>query len=383
MKKLNSRLILEIVIVLFWSSEYAHVPYFTPYLRSMGTGAALVGMVVASYGFTQMLLRIPVGITTDVTGAYRFVIISGLFFTTVSSLGLYLTTNIVLIFICRVLAGVASSTWIASTVAYMTHYPASESVYASARLNSLNNGGKLVAFAIGGAAAAAAGYRAALFVSFATGLIGLILALFIDKVEIRREHLSIRKVAGAMASPMVLIPSLLMAVQQMVLHATVFSFTSDIAKQSGASSGMLSVLSAVFTAVQILSAALIASPVFRRLSRNRALAGGYGLLVVYMLILGYSGSVPLILVGQAAAAVGSAILASLLLSECVRGVPEGERSTVVGTFQAIYGLGMTVGPILMGTLMEYSGIRFGCTVFSAAILMLAVAVLLLWRRDPG
>ena len=232
MKKLNSQLILEIVIVLFWTSEYAHVPYFTPYLRFLGTGATMVGMIVAAYGFTQMMLRIPIGIATDVTGAYRFVIISGLFFTTVSSLGLFITTNIVLIFICRVLAGVASSTWIASTVAYMTYYPVSDSVHASARLNALNNGGKLLAFAAGGAAA-----------------------------------------------------------------------------------------------------------------------------------------------------VGSAILASLLLSECVRDVPDGERSTVVGTFQAVYGLGMTVGPIMMGCLMESFGSTVSCTVFAGATAILAAAVLLFWRRD--
>ena len=381
MKKLNSQLILEIVIVLFWTSEYAHVPYFTPYLRFLGTGATLVGMIVGAYGFTQMMLRIPIGIATDVTGAYRFVIISGLFFTTVSSLGLFITTNIVLIFICRVLAGVASSTWIASTVAYMTYYPVSDSVHASARLNALNNGGKLLAFAAGGAAAAAAGYRAALFVSFAAGLVGLLLAFFVEKVEIRRERLSIRKVILAMTSARVIIPSLLMAAQQMALHATVFSFTSDIARQAGASSGMLSVLTAVFTAVQILSAVLISSPGFLRLRRNRALAGGYALLAVYMLMLGYSGDVRVMLVGQAAAAVGSAILASLLLSECVRDVPDGERSTVVGTFQAVYGLGMTVGPIMMGCLMESFGSTVSCTVFAGATAILAAAVLLFWRMD--
>jgi MFS family permease len=383
MKKLNSRLILEIVIVLFWSSEYAHVPYFTPYLRSLGAGAALIGMIVAAYGFTQMLLRIPVGITTDITGAYRFVIISGLFLTTVSSLGLYLTKNIFLIFICRVLAGAASSTWIASTVVYMTYFPSADSVRASARLNALNNGGKLLAFAAGGAAAASAGYRAALFVSFATGLLGLVLSLSIDKVELRRERLSVRRVAAAMTSRGVLVPSLLMAAQQMILHATVFSFTSDIARQAGASSVMLSVLSAVFTAVQILSASLISSPFFRRLPRNRALAAGYGLLSAYVLILGYSGTVSVLLLGQAAAAVGSAVLASVLLSECLRGVPDGEKSTVVGTFQAVYGLGMTAGPVLMGSLMEHSGIRFGCTAFSAVGIALTAAVLLLWRRDAG
>ena len=380
MKKLNSTLILEVVIIMFWASEYAHVPYFTPYLSSLELGASVIGLIVASYGFTQMVLRIPVGIATDASGRYKLVIILGLLFTTVSSLLLFLTTNPALIFFCRVLAGAASATWIASTVAYMARFPESESVRATARLNALNNAGKLLAFVLGGAAAVLAGYRVTLFVSFAAGLVGLVLVFFIEKVDCTRTPLSLRRVAGVIVSPRVLLPSLLMAVQQMVLHATVFSFTSNIAKDAGASSGMLSVLSVVFTAVQIAAARIISSPVVRNSPRNRTIAAGFALIVMYLLLLGFSPGIPGILAGQVIAAVGFAMLTSLLLAECVRGVPAGERSTVVGTFQAVYGLGMTVGPILMGALIENSTSRTGCVVFALVTAITSAAVLLFWRR---
>ena len=60
----------------------------------------------------------------------------------------------------------------------------------------------------------------------------------------------------------------------------------------------------------------------------------------------------MILAGQVVCTFGGAILASLLLAECVSHVSQGERSTVVGVYQAVYGLGMTIGPMLFGRWMD-------------------------------
>lgn len=376
----RGRMLLELAIIFFWASEYCHAPYFTPYLSSLELAATLSGIIVACYGFTQMVIRIPLGIVTDATGAYKMVIISGLVLTTVSSLGLYLTTNVALILLCRVLAGAASSTWIATTVAYMLYFPQEQSVTATARLNALNNGGKLLAFVLGGIAAVNMGYRVTLFMSFAVGLIGLVLALLIDKVEIKRTPMSWRKLGAALCSGAVLIPALLMAVQQMVMHATVFSFTSTIAAQAGASTGMLSVLSVVFTLVQIPAAKLIASPRIAQAARNRIIAGGFLLLSGYLFILGFAPNVWLILLGQAAAAFGSALLNAILLAECIRDVPAGERSTVVGIYQAVYGVGMTAGPIWMGWLLDHGSRMVSCGAFAGFTALMGIIVLIGWKR---
>lgn len=380
MEQKRRRTLLELVIIFFWASEYCHAPYFTPYLSSLEISAALIGTIVACYGFTQMVVRIPLGMATDATGAYKLVIIAGLFFTTVSSLGLYLTSNIVLIFVCRVLAGVASSTWIATTVAYMLYFPDEKRVTATARLNALNNGGKLLAFVLGGIAAVTMGYRVTLFMSFAAGLVGLVLVLFIDPVVVKRTPMSWRRLGQALCTSSVLVPALLMAVQQMVMHATVFSFTSTIAKQAGASTAMLSVLSVVFTVVQIPAAKAISSPKVGQAPRNRIIAGGFFLLAGYLLVLAAAKSVWPILAGQVAAAFGSALLNSILLAECVKDAGPGERSTVVGIYQAVYGIGMTAGPVWMGWLLERTDSMVSCTLFAGFVALTGLLVLIKWRK---
>ena len=67
----TARRLSEVAVVLFWASEYCHAPYFTPYLHSLQMGSTLVGIIISCYGFTQMLVRIPLGIFTDTTGAYK------------------------------------------------------------------------------------------------------------------------------------------------------------------------------------------------------------------------------------------------------------------------------------------------------------------------
>ena len=109
MKPDHKRTLFEVAVVFFWASEYCHTPYFTPYLASLGLDATIIGLIVGCYGFTQMLVRIPLGIATDASSAYKAVTTGGLFFMTLSSFGLWLFTDVRLIFLFRVFAGIAAS----------------------------------------------------------------------------------------------------------------------------------------------------------------------------------------------------------------------------------------------------------------------------------
>lgn len=376
----TARRLLEVAVVFFWASEYCHAPYFTPYLHSLQIGSTLVGIIISCYGFTQMLVRIPLGIFTDTTGAYKKIITVGLFCTTVSSLGLFLTTNFVGILLFRMLAGVAASTWIATTVVYMAMFSEAESVRASARLNALNNGGKLLAFVLGGAAATLLNYRITLFMSFAVGLVGLVVMPFVQVPAIRRTPLSLSRLGAVFTDKRILIPSLLMAVQQMILHSTVFSFTSNLAESRGAAAWMLSLLSAVFTAVQILSARIIGGKRFQSIDRHAAILFGFALQFVYLAVLALAPNAWVILAGQVVCAFGGAILASLLLAECVSHVSQGERSTVVGVYQAVYGLGMTIGPMLFGRWMDSGSPARACFLLLGLCAVLVAALFCIGRN---
>ena len=374
MLKINEKRLFEIAVVFFWASEYCHTPYFTPYLGQLGISATLIGLIVGAYGFTQMLIRIPLGMVTDATSGYKAVTVGGLFFTTLSSFGLWLFTDIYLIFIFRVFAGVAASAWIAMTVSYMSYFKEEDSVNATATLNGLNNCGKLLAFVLGAAAAQIWDYRSALLMSFLTGLIGLCLVPFTKKVETKRTPMSIRHLIGNLSNKRIMLPSLLAAVAMMIVHGTVFSFTSTLAESVGAGALMLSCLSMVFTIVQILSVGFIKSDFIKNGRRDIEVAIGFLLMSVYMLILAFAKNPWMILPGQVLAGFAFAMLNSLLMSECVKGVSAGEKTTAMGIYQAVYGIGMTVGPVYMGRIMDTLGNTAGCLMLSAFVALVALSV---------
>ena len=182
----RSRQMLSITIIFFWASEYCHAPYFTPYLQQLGFTAQIIGFITGAYGFTQMLVRIPLGMATDATGGYRRAILMGTIFTTVSSFGLIFATDLVPILLCRVLAGMAASTWLAFTVLYNAYYKAEESVQAMTNVNAFNNAGKLIAFAIGMVTSSIWGYKVPLWGSFFTGCVAIVFALRLKPIQLRR-----------------------------------------------------------------------------------------------------------------------------------------------------------------------------------------------------
>jgi len=53
------------VTAFYWFSMYAYIPTFSPYLESLGASHKMIGLILGSYGFSQMLIRIPLGIYSD------------------------------------------------------------------------------------------------------------------------------------------------------------------------------------------------------------------------------------------------------------------------------------------------------------------------------
>ena len=63
---------------LMWFSIYTYQSNFTPYMDSLAFSPSMIGLVIGSYGFTQMIFRIPLGILSDRLGTRKLFIIIGL-----------------------------------------------------------------------------------------------------------------------------------------------------------------------------------------------------------------------------------------------------------------------------------------------------------------
>ncbi|MGL4790427.1 MAG: MFS transporter, partial [Anaerotignaceae bacterium] len=359
----NKRLILLATTALFWASEYCHVPYFTPYLYSLNITATIIGVLVGCYGLSQTIIRVPLGIFTDATSAYKKVIIFGCLCTTLSSLGLYLFTNIIMIFICRALAGVAAATWIAFTVMYSGYFNKEEGFKAMAQINGANNVGKMGAFFLGTITATLFTYREPLLMSVLTGVIAIVLSLFIEDVPLKKEPLSSKKLFATFRDRSVIIPGVFALVMMMTVHATAFSFTSSVAESIGASKVEIGFSTSLFSFIQVMAVGFLGSKFISNIKDNALVAMGFILMALYCFIISVAQSVYLIFLAQLIGGFANLLLMSMLSSASIRYCDPTQKATSMGLFQAIYGVGMTMGPMFMGRIVDIYSFKVSFIVF--------------------
>ena len=77
------------VTALFWFAMYTYVPIFSTIRRThLGGSLSMAGLVVGAYGVTQMVIRIPLGFTSDRLGRRKPFVIIGLCLTVMEQLRL-------------------------------------------------------------------------------------------------------------------------------------------------------------------------------------------------------------------------------------------------------------------------------------------------------
>ena len=371
MDKKTSRRLLCISMVFFWASEYCHAPYFTPYLEGLGFSAEAIGVMVGAYGFTQIFARIPIGITTDAFNCYKLTILFGTISTTLSSFFLMFATHMWSIILCRVMAGLAASTWLAFSVLYNAYYKDDESVTAMTNANAFNNVGKLLAFFLGILTATRWGYKVPLLCSFLTGLVAVIAVVFLKPIEIKHESFSFNHALDVIKTPMIIVAALFAMLPQFYMQGTAFSFTSSKAKLLGASSFTIGVISLAFTLIQVLISPYVGKKLLKKLKSAFAVSLGLVLLSLSSVVIAIADTPYLLILGNIVGGVGCLILNALLMSLIVRSVSEEKRSTAMGFYQAVYGIGMTLGPVVIENLVGAKG--YGWAYMTIAIIMFVFA----------
>lgn len=79
---------------------------------------------------------------------------------------------------------------------------------------------------------------------------------------------------------------------------------------------------------------------------------------------------------------GSGISMTILLSLCSSSINEEHRSSAMGFFQAIYGIGMFIGPVIIGFFADSLGIIWGF-MFSAIVALAGAAGSYMFIENQG
>lgn len=351
--------ILIFVTGFYWFAMYTYVPTMALYAQSLGASYDMVGVIIGAYGFTQLILRIPIGVFSDAWGNRKLFVIGGIALASLSGLGMWLLPTVAALLICRGLAGVAASAWVDYTVLYASYFPSKEAPKALGFINAVNNLGQVTAMLAGGYVAQRGGLASPFLLGAVAGGVGIILSLFVREKPAEPKPVNTKVLTEALQDSNLLRLSGLGIILQVVTFVTVFGFLPLAAQRLGASNFELGLLTTVTMVPSIFSSAMSGAYFSKRFGERATLVAGLFIISVSCIAIPFIGSLSFLYISQAAGGFARGLVFPLLMGLSIKNFPGDKRSTAMGVFQALYGLGMLGGPILAGILSNAFGLNVG------------------------
>jgi MFS family permease len=323
-------------------------------------------LIVGMYGLSQMLLRIPVGIASDRFHKRKLFIIFGILFSIFAGAGILVTHDLTWILILRALAGAAAATWVDFTILFTSYYRKEETTRAIGTISVYNSLGQMLGILCGGWFADRFGWDASFLVGAAVGFVGLVLAFFLmEKFDPDAQKITAKGVAEVAGDKTLLTVSFLSILFQILTFATVFGFTPVYAQSLGADKFDMGLLTFVSTLPTAAAAWIGGRHLAGRIGEKNVVILGFILCGVFTVVIPFSQQLWFLMVTQAIAGFGRGFASPVLMSLAIKGMDVGKRATAMGFYQAIYGLGMFVGPWFMGMAGDWLSLNMGFVIVGA------------------
>ena len=333
---------------------YTYQPQLSVYCEVLGAGAAMTGTILSSYGFVQMLCRIPVGLLSDFLRRRKVFVTAGAAVTVFSALGMYLARTPEMLLVFRGLSGVSASAWVTYTVLFSGYFEGPDAPRAMSRLMVFNHLGTMLAMLLGGLAAQYLGVGASFALACVTGTIAVVLSLGITEQRPQTASaVSGKELLSVAGNRTLLKVSVLGLLAQIIQQGATLGFTPKFAAGLGASAAQLGLLSGAAVLGAMCSSWFNAHYLLKRFGTRPCILAGqllYASATVLLPIV--SKNVETVLLMQFLVGLGNGAFFPLLMGMAIAEIDGARRGLAMGMFQSIYALGMFLGPLATGFLIE-------------------------------
>ena len=356
-----------------WMSLYLYVPILPVYAHSLGANLSLVGVVIASYALPQMLFRIPIGIWFDALDKRKRLVVAGILVTLAGTVGLGLAPNIGFLFLARIVTGIGASTWVLFTVYFAAYYPRESMGRAIGLINFVSQTAMVAATFFGGVVAEMWGFKSTFFGATLLGILSLVALISAKEPEMHKaEHFSRHNFTRVAAHPVLLTVSFMGILLQFTSFSGVFGFIPIYAVKIGASNADLGIIT-MLTLLASAFAALVVVNIAERLGNPFAIVLAAALMGISQIAVPFAQHVYVLAAVQVIYGLGRGALLTLLMILSVRAVAPQQQATAMGIYQAMYSVGMMVGPLVSGYLAD--NLSLSAVFYLSASICLVIAAM--------
>jgi MFS family permease len=371
-QQLAARRLLLVGIPLFWSSMYVYNSYLSVYARSLGASLSLVGIIVGMYGFTQLVLRIPIGIASDRWGRRKPFVLLGTLAGAVGCAAMLIAPQPWVLLLGRGLAGTSAACWVTLSVLLVASYPHDQVVRATSVASALSGLGSTLSSMAGGQLAEWTNVRAPFWAGIGLGIVAtLLLALIKEPPRPARKPLSVASLLSVGRVPLVLVVSILALFNQYISWAMTQGFVPIYAADLGASKAQLGLLMSTWQGSYAL-VAFWAGHVAAKLGDRWTVALGFVLITASTLATPLVRVLPVLVALRAVHGIGVGLNSPVLMGGALLAVNVERRGAAMGFYQAIYAIGMVAGPAISGLYADQVGLE--TTFFVTGLIGLATTV---------
>lgn len=383
MNKKPRIVLFQFVSFFLWFSIHSYTPNLTPYAATLGASLTLMGVVASMYGLAQFLLRMPMGILSDLLRKRKLFVILGMVAALAGALILGLSNTIPLLITGRILTGVAAATWVITSVLYASYFDASQAIKSMSVLNASNHMGQVIGVLLGSYVAQNISYNAMFFVTAGGAFAGLIVSFFItENVPEERTPFCFKRFKGVVSTKPLLYIAVIQLLFQINVMSTLNGFSPILAQRLGASPIECGWLSIIATALAVFGTILVGTRFLTWVGEVRYIVCSAVIVGGLTALLNYSPTLGMLYALQGICGLAMGSMIALLQALSMRGVERENRATAMGAYQAIYGIGLFIGPLITGAISDHFGMAAGY--FLVSILTFCVIPLaLLWKREAA
>jgi len=333
----------------------------------------MVGGILSAYAVPQILLRIPIGIWSDRLGRRKPLVAGGIIFTSFGALGLGLSSIPWLLFLSRMVTGIGAAAWLVFPLYFSAYYTENDGGKAFGLINFVQSVALIVATAGGGFVAEEFGLRKPFLIAALLGIFALFALMFTRESPIHRiQTPSWTSLLSVATRPLLLLVSLMAILLHFAIFTGVFGFIPLYAKEIGASSSDLGLITMINLGFSALGT-LVAVKARQKMGYRLTIILSALVISVSLFSIPFITAIPLLMSVQISCGLGSGVLMTLFMVLSIHSLPQEQQATAMGVYQAIYAIGMLAGPLTSGFLG--SGLGLSAVFYLAAFLVLLMAIL--------
>lgn len=330
----------------------------------------------------QVLVRLPLGILSDYWKVRRPFLTFGMIALVISSAGFALCEQLEWTLIFRAVSGITASTWVIFTVLYASYYKG-KSAQAMSNLQLITVTAQLLGMSVSPLLVDQWGMRGPFWCSTIAGAIGILLSLFIRDGEdegASKNPIRLSDISSVIKEPLLVKASILSILAHMILFATMFGFTPAYALSLGGSKTDLTYLVISFMVPHAIAAIISVRKLAYVLGQWNTLLVGFIGSSIFTCMIPFLDRIEWLCLTQALNGFALGLTFPLLTGMSIQNISVGQRATAMGFYQAVYAVGMFIGPLLAGVISHSLGLASGF-ILAACIGAVGASLTILYRKS--